>query len=178
MVPLQGRWPSHPETRIDTTKWDLLTTFDGAPWRRRGATGLSDTWERLRERLFEEIREHGNWIYPWVGDRRLRDDLFKHTAKPQRIVFFSGQSAPAEYRVNDEPEDPCTTVTSGFPGLFWGYDDDDGGGAIVCARPAADAPCDAPLWGLYSSKLFNARREAWLAAKREEGKKSRQLHHI
>ena len=84
--------------------------------------------------------------------------------------FFSGHGAPAEYRVNDEPEDPCTTVTSGFPGLFWGWEmgDDDDGGAIVCARPAAGAPSDAPLWGLYSSKLFSARREAWLAAKREE----------
>ena len=144
---------------------DLLTTFDGAPWRWRGATGLVYS----PERLCEEIREQGNWIYPWVGDRRLRYDLFKHTAKPQRIVFFSGHGAPAEYCVNDAPEDPCTTVTSGFPGLYWGWEtgDDDDGGAVVCARPAARAPCDAPLWGLYSSKLFSTRREAWLAANRE-----------
>jgi len=152
---------------------DLLTTFDGAPWRRRGATGLVYS----PERLCEEIREHGNWIYPWVGDRRLRYDLFKHTAKPQRIVFFSGHGAPAEYCVNDAPEDPCTTVTSGFPGLYWGWEtgDDDDGGAVVCARPAAGAPCDAPLWGLYSSKLFSTRREVWLAAKREEEGKNSEL---
>ena len=79
--------------------------------------------------------------------------------------------------VNDAPEDPRTTVSFGFPGLFWGWEtgDDDDGGAIVCARPAAGAPCDAPLWGLYSSKLFSARREAWLAAKREEEGKNSEL---
>ena len=35
---------------------DLLTTFDGAPWRRRGATGLIYS----PDRLCEEIREQGN----------------------------------------------------------------------------------------------------------------------
>ena len=154
----------------DDPGMDLLTVFDGAPWRRRGASGgvIIDS----REQMLDEIREQGNWSYPWVGDMKLRDKLFKHTAKPQRIVFFSGHgNNPAESRVYDVPDDPHrgATVTYGFPGLYWGWEagDDDGGGAIVCARPAAGAPCHAPLWGLYSSQLFSDRREAWLAARRE-----------